>query len=293
MEGLSGRVSAGTAARSVVPSRPSAGAALGDGASLTSPTNRKPLRATVRIRRCSSPLSPIALRTALIWLVRVDSETIRPPQTASSRSSLLTTRSRLLHQIEQQVEDLRPDRDRLGPPGELPPVGIEHVVSEHDIARRRSTLRDRRDDERPGHADDRHDCSHPPALDKYPRQIQGQFKPAARSSGRLAGILRSHRRADRDPIKRRQSHEDRRDRRQRPHRNEAGRTASPEGPRGRGGVARYRASTPSPARGWPKRWRAPRSSSTWRTRRRSRTRRCWSSSRRPAATCSPRKRPPA
>ena len=34
--------------------------------SLTSPMNRKPLRASVRIRRCSSPLSPIALRAALM-----------------------------------------------------------------------------------------------------------------------------------------------------------------------------------------------------------------------------------
>ena len=112
---------------------------------LTSPTNRNPLRAIVRIRRCSSPLSPIALRTALMWLVRVDSETIRPPQTASSSSSLLTTRSRFSHQIEQQVEDLRPDGDRLGPARQLPPVGVEHIVFEHELhvgapsARRAST----------------------------------------------------------------------------------------------------------------------------------------------------------
>ena len=39
----------------------------------------------------------------------------------------------VLHQVEQQVEDLRPDRNRLGPPGELPPVGVEHVVSEHEL----------------------------------------------------------------------------------------------------------------------------------------------------------------
>jgi hypothetical protein len=33
---------------------------------LTSPTKRKPLRETVRMRRCSSPLSQIALRAALM-----------------------------------------------------------------------------------------------------------------------------------------------------------------------------------------------------------------------------------
>ena len=48
----------------------------------------------VRISFWSSPLSPIAFRAALMRLVRVDSETIRPPQTEAIRSSLLTTRSR-------------------------------------------------------------------------------------------------------------------------------------------------------------------------------------------------------
>ena len=60
----------------------------------TAPTNRMPLRAMVRISLCSSPLSPTALRAALMRLVRVESDTIRPPQTDAMRSSLLTTRSR-------------------------------------------------------------------------------------------------------------------------------------------------------------------------------------------------------
>ncbi len=47
-----------------------------------------------------------------------------------------------------------------------------------------------------------------------------------------------------------------------------------------------RASTPSPARAWQRPFRAHRSSSTSRTLRRSRTRRSWSSSPRPRATCS-------
>ena len=53
-----------------------------------------PCAATVRISRCSPPLSPTAFRAALMRLVRVDSETMRPPQTEAIRSSLLTTRSR-------------------------------------------------------------------------------------------------------------------------------------------------------------------------------------------------------
>jgi hypothetical protein len=38
----------------------------------------------VRTKRCWSPLSPIALRAALIRLVSVDSETMRPFQTPRS-----------------------------------------------------------------------------------------------------------------------------------------------------------------------------------------------------------------
>src|ERR1700732_2539885 len=44
--------------------------------------------------RCSSPLSPIALRAAFMRVLSADSETMRPPQMAESKSSLLTTCSR-------------------------------------------------------------------------------------------------------------------------------------------------------------------------------------------------------
>jgi hypothetical protein len=59
----------------------------------TSPTNRRPLRGTVRIIFWPAPLSPIALRAALMRLVSVESDTIRPSQTEAMRSSLLMTRS--------------------------------------------------------------------------------------------------------------------------------------------------------------------------------------------------------
>jgi hypothetical protein len=36
----------------------------------------------------------------------------------------------VLHQVEQQVENLRPDCDRLQPTGELPPIGVEKEVLE-------------------------------------------------------------------------------------------------------------------------------------------------------------------
>ena len=55
---------------------------------------RIPLRGNVLIRRCASPLSPIAVRAALMQVVSANSETMRPFQMAATRSSLLTTRSR-------------------------------------------------------------------------------------------------------------------------------------------------------------------------------------------------------
>jgi hypothetical protein len=37
------------------------------------------------------------------------------------------------HQMNQHIEHLRPDRDRLGSAAELPPIRIEHVLSEHNL----------------------------------------------------------------------------------------------------------------------------------------------------------------
>jgi hypothetical protein len=34
----------------------------------------------------------------------------------------------VLHQVKQQVENLRSDRDRLASTGKLPPIGVEHEV---------------------------------------------------------------------------------------------------------------------------------------------------------------------
>ena len=72
----------------------SAAGAPGSGRIRTSPTKRTPRRGTVRISRCSSPLSPTARRAALMRLTRVESETTRPPHTEAMRSSLATTRLR-------------------------------------------------------------------------------------------------------------------------------------------------------------------------------------------------------
>jgi hypothetical protein len=84
MEGLSGNAGGSSKSRGA--------GSLADCLDCTSPTKRMPLREMVRISRCSSPESPTALRAALMRLTSVESDTIRPPQIAAIRSSLLTTR---------------------------------------------------------------------------------------------------------------------------------------------------------------------------------------------------------
>lgn len=63
-------------------------------------------------------------------VVNAESETIRPPQTPSIRSSLLTTRPRLRHQIDEMVEHLGFERNHLGPAALLALFDIEHVITE-------------------------------------------------------------------------------------------------------------------------------------------------------------------
>ena len=89
-----------------------------------------PLRAIVRIRRCSLPLSPRALRAALMRLSSVESETMRPPQTEAMRSSLLTTRSRFSIEIDQKVEHLRLDRNNYVTRAQLAAFAVEHEILE-------------------------------------------------------------------------------------------------------------------------------------------------------------------
>src|SRR5262249_46985108 len=74
----------------------------------TTPTKRRPLRAMVRISFWSPPVSPTAFRAALMRLVRVESETIRPPQ---------------------QVEHLRLDGDGIGAAAQFAAVDVKHMIS--------------------------------------------------------------------------------------------------------------------------------------------------------------------
>ena len=97
-------------------------------ASSTAQTKRTPLRATVRISRCSSPLSPTALRVALIRLSRVR---VRHDPAAPNRSDKIVLANHaitVLDEIQQQVEHLRLKRDELRAPPKLPTIRIEYLV---------------------------------------------------------------------------------------------------------------------------------------------------------------------
>ena len=73
-----------------------------------------------------------------MWLVRVDFGDDAPGPHRVQQVILADDVLAVLHEIEQQIEDLRPDRNGLGMPGQLPPIRVERIVSEHDTALRRS-----------------------------------------------------------------------------------------------------------------------------------------------------------
>ena len=82
----------------------------------------------VRISFCSSPLSPIAFRAALMRLVK---RRIRHDPAAPDRSEeivLADDAVAVLHQIDQQIEHLRLDGNGLGAAAQLAPVGIKHMI---------------------------------------------------------------------------------------------------------------------------------------------------------------------
>lgn len=72
------------------------------------------LRGRVFTRRCSLPVLPIAVRTALMRLNRADSETIRPCQ--NRRQQLADHAVAVTDQMSEQVEYLRLDGDEGGSP---------------------------------------------------------------------------------------------------------------------------------------------------------------------------------
>ena len=73
----------------------------------------------VRIMIWSLPLSPTARRAALIRLVSVDSETMRPSHTVFDQIVLGDDMVAVFDQVNQQIEHLRLDRHAFAAAGQL------------------------------------------------------------------------------------------------------------------------------------------------------------------------------
>ena len=58
---------------------------------------------------------------------------MRPSHTAIQQLVLADDMFAIPHQVEQQVEDLRPDGNRLGAAREFPALGVEHVVLKREL----------------------------------------------------------------------------------------------------------------------------------------------------------------
>ena len=192
---------------------------------------------------------------------------------------------------------MRPDCNRLGATRELPPLRVEHVVLKRELHLGPPRSRTQASDTRPRQVGRRRQSGQ--AIDstaiivghgivlarsKQPGTAGASRLPWTnnqakfnRNSRPLQGLPAGYPASSVRSIATvaistgRLAHEDRRHRRQRPDRNKARqplrRPATRSSPR-----RRTPASTPSLAKDWRRRSPAPRSSSTWRTRHRSRTR---------------------
>ena len=68
------------------------------------------------------------MRAALIRLVKVDSETIRPPHTECQQIVLGDDAVAIADQVHQQVEHLRFQRDRFAAPPQFAALHVEHMI---------------------------------------------------------------------------------------------------------------------------------------------------------------------
>ncbi len=68
-----------------------------------------------------------------MWLVRVDSETVRPAPHRIQHVVLADHVLSVPDQVEQKVEDLRPGRNHLRRPGEFTSLSVEDAVSEQEL----------------------------------------------------------------------------------------------------------------------------------------------------------------
>ena len=85
----------------------------------------------VRISRCCSPVSPTALRAALIRLASVDSETIRAPD-RSQQIVFANYPIAVSDKEEQEIKHLGLDRQQHGSPPQLAALRVEQVIFEQE-----------------------------------------------------------------------------------------------------------------------------------------------------------------
>ena len=91
----------------------------------------------VRISLCSPPLSPTALRAALMRLVRVEFRDDAAAPDRGDQIVLADDAVAVLHQVDQQVEHLRLDGDGVGAAPQLAPVHIKRMIAKEKLHFRR------------------------------------------------------------------------------------------------------------------------------------------------------------
>jgi hypothetical protein len=78
--------------------------------------------------RCAAPLSLTALRAALSRVVRRVRDD-PPAPNALDQIVLADDPATVAHQIDEKVENLRFERDRLSPAAQFASLDIEHVIA--------------------------------------------------------------------------------------------------------------------------------------------------------------------
>ena len=94
---------------------------------------RKPLRGIVRIKVCRSPLSPTALRAALMRLVSVEFGDDAPVPDRGDQIVLADHAVAVFDQEDQQIEDLRLQRKQRAVPPQLAAIGVKCMICKEEL----------------------------------------------------------------------------------------------------------------------------------------------------------------
>ena len=120
----------------MLPGRPVGRAVALPLSSRTAPTKRTPLRGKVFISRCSSPVSPIAPRAALMRLARQLGNDAPVPD-RGQQIVLGDDPVAVSHQMNKKIENLGLDSDKRTSPAQFPPIRVEYACPRNNSARQR------------------------------------------------------------------------------------------------------------------------------------------------------------